>query len=1026
MVILLPLITQAQTRVVKETGATVIETRIIKGVVTDGENPLPGATVIEKGLPSNGAVANEAGGFEVKIKGNTNTLVINMMGYLSQEVSIAGKREVKVILRRDAKGLEDVVIVGFGKQKKITNTGAVSVVGGKEIRQSPTASVQNTLMGRLPGFFSQQRSGQPGADAATFFIRGQSSFASSNKPLVIMDDIEVSYDDVAALDPNEIESISILKDASTTAIYGIKGANGVLVVTTRRGKNGPPSISFKSELGRQSWAYKPKFLNAYESALLTNEAMVNGKQTPRFSQEDLDLFKSGADPYGHPDVNWFETLANNYSLQSRNNLDISGGTDKVKYFVSMGYLWQNGFIKNFSDKADVNNNYYYKRYNFRSNLDVQATKTLSIRTDITGRFGETNSPITNSPNSNGLIGEIYSYNFLPPFAYPVYNPNGSYGHNISMPGTMNIVGRLALLGYSRKHQNDLNVAVGATQKLDMITEGLSLKGTIAYANGNSYTRGLSRTTAAFPAYYYNPTDGSYTPRDATLYRVPGWKLDYSTEAGDKILTTQGMINYDRTFNKKHHVYSLGLFNRNTAIKDDAEITPRYTPANFLGYSMRLGYDYAQKYLIEFNAGYNGTDRFVSNKRYGLFPAISVGWNMAEEPFIRDHVSGIDLLKIRGSYGLVGSDDVGGYRYIYEQVYNREGSYSFGEIHTPVTGIREGTLGNNEVTWEKEKKANIGVDIALFDGKLSATVDYFNNYRYDILAPRSSIPQLIGVGLPPVNLGRVRNKGFDGEITYRNNAGKFQYSVRGTFSFAKNKILYQDEPAQRYPWLALTGSSIGQIRGYHFIGFYRDQRDIDTSAVPPTPVMPGDLKYADLNGDKVINKMDQRVMGFPNLPNTVLGLTLGFNYKGFSFSALVQSAFNYSLRLTSESIDVMSTNFQPIHMDRWTPENKDNAKFPVLSSPASEISRGFINPSDFWFINAKYIRLKNVELGYELPAAFIKPTRLRSIRVYANAYNVLTWTNVTKMYQADPEVSSGGVLSTYPNQKIMNFGVNISF
>ncbi|HVI45266.1 MAG TPA: TonB-dependent receptor [Chitinophaga sp.] len=1012
-VLLLPALLQAQVRAVK-------------GTVMEGSNPLPGATIMEKGLPSNGAIANEAGVFEVKLKGHSNVLIINMMGFLSQEINVAGKSEIKVSLKADAKGLEDVVVVGFGKQKKITNTGSVSVVSGKEVRQSPTASVQNTLMGRLPGFFSQQRGGQPGADAATFFIRGQSSFASSNKPLVIMDDIEVSYDDVAALDPNEIESISILKDASTTAIYGIKGANGVLVVTTRRGKNGPPSINVKSELGRQSWAYKPKFLNAYESALLTNEALVNGKQAPRFTQEDLDLFKSGADPYGHPDVSWFETLTNNYSLQSRNNLDISGGTEKVKYFVSMGYLWQNGFIKNFSQKADVNNNYYYKRYNFRSNLDIEATKTLSIRTDITGRFGEQNSPITNSPNSNGLIGEIYSYNFLPPFAYPVYNPDDSYGHNISMPGTMNIVGRLALLGYSRKFENDLNVAVGATQKLDVITEGLSVKGTIAYANSNSYSRGLSRTTAAFPAYYYNPKDGSYTPRDPTLYRVPGWKLDYSNSPGDKVLTIQGMVNYDHTFNKDHRFYGLVLFNRNTATRDNPELVPNFIPSNFLGYSSRLGYDYKQKYLIELNAGYNGTDRFVSSKRFGLFPAVSVGWNIAEENFVRKNFPAIDLLKLRGSYGLVGSDDVGGYRYLYEQVYNREGSYSFGELHTPTTGIREGTLGNDEVTWEKEKKFDVGIDLALFDGKLSATIDYFNNYRYDILAPRASIPQMIGVGLPPVNLGRVRNKGFDGEITYRNNIGKFQYSVRGTFSFAKNTIVFQDEPAQRYPWLALTGSSIGQIRGYKFIGFYQDQRDIDTSAVPPTPVIPGDLKYADLNGDKVINKLDQRVMGYPNLPNTVLGLTLGFNWRGISFSALIQSAFNYSLRLTSESIDVFFTNFQPIHQERWTPENKENARFPVLQTPSSEISRGFINPSDFWFINAKYIRLKNVELGYELPASWLKPTRLRGVRVYANAYNILTWTNVTKMYQADPEVSSGGVLSTYPNQKIMNFGVNVTF
>ncbi|RDC58352.1 TonB-dependent receptor [Pedobacter chinensis] len=1003
-------------------GLVMAQTKTITGIVRDNGGPLPGTGIVEKGLPNNGTVVDGEGKFKLTLKGTTQTIIVKSIGYLTQEVNVSGKNTVEITLAADTKGLEEVVVVGYGVQKKITNTGAVSSISAAEVRQNPTASVQNTLAGRLPGFTSQQRSGQPGKDGADFFIRGVSSYVSGQRPLIIVDDIEYNYADVAQLDPNEIETISILKDASTTAIYGIKGANGVLVITTKRGRAGKPGINFKSELGISEMTFKPNFLDSYQAALLTNQGYVNSGQAPFYTEQDIELFKNGTDPYGHPNVNWFDEIFNPTSQQSRTNLDISGGTESVKYFVSLGYLWQNGLMKDFSSASDVNNNYYYKRYNFRSNLDIQATKTLSFRLDMTGRFGETNDPITYSPEGEGLIREVYSYNFLPPFAYAIYNPDGSYGYNPKL-NTTNVIGRLATQGYNRSFDNDLNITFGGTQLLDFITKGLSAKALIAYSSAQTNSRGLVRsgTVNSFPQYSYNITTGAYIPKDPNLYRIPPFNLTSSSGNAQRTTNVQASLNYRRSF-ANHNTYGLVLLNQNSYV--DGPVVP----VNYRGLTFRAGYDYKQKYLIEFNAGYNGTDKFAKQNRYGWFPAVSIGWNLAEEKIFKKALPFIDLFKLRGSYGLVGSDFTGSsFAYAYDQIYSSSAtSYNFGPVPTNALGITEGTLGNNSITWEKEKKLDVGVDVNVFKGKIALTVDYFNNDRYDILTRRESVPAFIGVGLPPVNLGKVNNKGWDGEITFKDRINDFDYFIRGTFSFAENKVVFRDEAQQRYPWLQATGNPVGQNFGYIFDGFY-SEADLTNPEVakPTTAFRSGDLKYKDLNGDKIIDAFDKAAIGKPNLPSTTLGVTLGFNYKGFNFSALFTSSSGYSLALASEAISAFSSNFQPIHLQAWTPELGNDAKFPIISRTVSAISAANVSQSDFWQVNAKYLRLKTMEIGYQLPARWVKPIGMNAIRIYANGYNLLTWTNIDKFYQADPEANTGGKISAYPNQRIYNFGLSFS-
>ncbi len=991
--------------------------RKISGMVRDNTGPLVGVTVGVKDAPG-GTTTDEDGKFTINAD-SSRTLVFSLVGYLTLEIKPEGGKELEITMQATSQGMDEVVVVGYGTKKRVTNTGATSAISADEIRTVPTANVQNALTGKLPGFFSQQRSGQPGKDASDFFIRGVSSLnPDGNKPLIIVDDIEYTYEQLAQINVNEIENITILKDASTTAVYGIKGANGVLIVTTRRGVMGRPKINARVEGGVQSPVTKLKFLDAYHSVLLENEAYTNDGLNPPFSQTDLEHFRTGDDPYGHPDVNWYKAIFKPYSLQTNANVDASGGNAIVKYFVSGGALVQNGALKDFSDpRNELNNNYYFRRYNFRSNLDIKASKSLSVRLDVTTRFGD-----LNQPHAQNIVGEIYNFKKIRPYSAPFLNPNGSYAYDRYNPGNLSTLNaRLANSGYSRDKRTDLNILFGVVEKLDMITRGLSFTGRVAYASTESASRHLFRGGLlegySPPSYYYNPEDGSYTLDPRGQYQLSGYTLLGTTNDYNKNLNLQAFLNYDRIIND-HHITSLLLFNRQSATDQKNAAVPN----KFQGYSFKIGYDYRQKYLMDFNLGYNGSDRFTSGKRYGFFPAVGVGWNINKERFF--NVDLINLLKIRGSYGVVGSDFVVGNRYLYVQQYEKGGGYPFGESSAiGYPSIFEGDLGNDNVTWEKARKLDFGIDLNMFDDKISLTVDWFRDIRYDQLISRGSISQLLGVGTARFNMGKVQNTGFDGQLAYRNHIGNFQYNVTGVFSYAKNKILFQDEATPAFPWLRKTGHPIGQTFGYSFLGFYKDQADIDNSPRPLIPVQPGDLKYKDLNGDNVIDENDMGPIGKPNLPNTTVGLTLGGSYKGFSLNILFQGSFNYSFYVTGTGIEPFQSQFQPIHELRWTP-GADDAKFPRLTTNSASVNSPSAYPSDFWLIDANYIRLKTVDMGYQLPGRWL-PFKINNARIYLSAYNLLTFTNYS-LYQQDPEVTSNTAGDAYMNQRVMNVGVQVGF
>jgi TonB-linked SusC/RagA family outer membrane protein len=1015
----------------------------ISGIVMDNNGPLPGVSVKEKGVTSNGVATDSDGKFSM-VLGTGSTIIVSGVGYFTKEINVAGNTNLSIVIEADTKGLDEVIVVGYGTQKKITLTGAASMVSGKELRKNPTASLQNTMIGVLPGFVSQQKLGTPGGDGADFYIRGQSSYAGTNQPLIIVDDVEFSYAQFSTLSANEIESVTILKDASTTAQYGIKGANGVVVVTTRRGKVGKPSISFTSEYALNQSTIMPKFLNSYQVASLYNQAQINDNIyapnpnfVPKFTDNDLALYQSGSDPYGHPDVNWTDVLFKKFARQTRNNFDISGGTERVKYFISLGYLDQGGILKDFSDGQGVDGNFYHQRYNYRSNLDINVNRTLDLSINVSG-----SNYATNNPNVGGAFGaiftEITTFKQLAPFAYPVYNPNGSLGYSTlqqtffgSAYNTNNVVGRLTYDGYTRTYGNNMNLNAVANQKLNSITQGLTLKGVLAYGNTYSYTRSMTRP-ANFPSYIYSPTADTYTPRDPAQLTLPRFGVGYSGGSTIRVLTLQANLNYDRTFGPNHFT-GLILFSQNSNVGANSNVDYNFVPNASRGLTARLGYDYKQKYLLQISGAYNGTSRFVADKQYGLFPAVSGGWNIAEESFVKRHAKFLDLLKLRASYGLVGSDQLpSGALYSYNQTYtaaNGIGNYpgSFGTIDDPYTGIQEGTLANANVTWEKVKKFDLGIDFSLLSQKISGTFDYFNDDRYDILTTRADVSAIFGQTLPPVNLGKVNNRGFEAELNYRDKIGKdFNYSLRATYTYAKNTIIYKGEPIQQYQWQATTGKSIGATALYQFLGFYQSQEDITNSPKTPSVAIPGDLKYADLNGDGLINGFDAAVSNYTTFPRSVYSFQPGISYKGLSLNVMFQAASQFLQYGTNQQIVAFVGNLQPVHLQAWTPQLGNAAKYPVLKVSGPGFDDPAVYPSTFWSKSGEYIRLKTADLSYSFPDKFIKKLHLQNAKIYFSGINLITWSPAHyDLYQSDPEFGQSGVYN-YPPQRTYNVGLNVTF
>ena len=987
----------------------------VKGVVTDeaGE-PLPGVTVVIAGT-SNGTVTGFDGNYAIQVDGEA-TLIFSFVGMVTQEIEVNSRSMIDVTLKADAIGLEEVQVVGYGVQKKVTVTGSISNISNEELVKSPSANVTNALAGRITGIAAVQNTGQPGADEAALYIRGVATLNNAS-PLTIVDGVERPF---SQLDPEEIESIAVLKDASATAVYGVRGANGVIIVTTKRGQKGKAKISVSSSIGVQQPTMLLDKSDSYEYALAHNERNINDGNDPStnvFNDEVLEIFKNGGNIL-FPNIDWFDYLFKDFTLQSKTNFTASGGTAKVRYFTALGYLSQGGQLNDFDPRYDENFN--FKRFNYRSNLDIDVTKSTLLKVSLGGRTEIRNSP---KEHTDGLWKIA---NWAQPFAGSgivdgKWVSTSQDNVNIEMKDPM---GGFYGIGYDNQTRNYLDFDLDVVQKLDFITKGLRARVKGSY--NTNYTHTKSRGSS--PDHY----ESIYMPGDSTqvVFRKIGdeGNVNYSESTGKaRNWYMEAAFDYSRKFGH-HDLGALVLYNQRVLNYPGGAYND--IPMRTLGFVGRITYNYMTKYLFDINMGYNGSENFPEGKRYGFFPAVSLGWVVSEESFM-ENVDFIEYFKIRGSYGLVGNDRLGNNRFLYlPDAWNYQtGGYNFG-IDNPndQPGATELRIGNPNVTWETATKQNYGVDLSFFGGMLGASFDYFHELRKDILITRNTVPVFVAAELPAVNMGEVENQGYEVELKWNQKIGEdFIYRINANMSYAHNEIIFKDEIPQPYDYLYETGNPVGQPFGYITNGFFTEE--VNTTTSPDYPDhsgirYPGDLMYKDLNDDGVIDDLDKMPVGYSyQVPEYNYGASLYMNWKGIDLSVTFAGVKNTSRVLPSYFREPFGGQnrglFRYLYEGRWTPETAETAVFPRFSSVSGGNN---YRDSELYIRDASYLRLKNIELGYNINSPWLKRAGLSNVRVFANGYNLLTWSDFDYF---DPE-SRVGSAGLYPMTKVYNMGLKFNF
>jgi len=1005
---------------------------MISGTVTSASDGsvLAGATIAVPGTTA-GTISNEDGTYTLSVSSRASELVFQYVGMVSQTVSIDGRTIINIALAYDELGIEELVVVGYGTQQKTTITGSVSDIDGTLITQSPQPNISNTLVGRMTGLLTVQREGEPGQNETTLRIRGQGTFSGSAEPLVMIDGIEAkNYNN---LDPNEIENITILKDASATAVYGVRGANGVLLITTKRGELGKPKLSISSNVGFNSMIELKENTSSYPYALAYNEALrynsyTTGTYIPKFTEEDIEHFRTGDDPIFHPDVDWMDLFFKPTALQTSHNVNISGGTELMKYFVSAGYFFQEaGFSEELSELAPgFNAQHSYSRYNLRSNFDFNITKrltaSLQVSTQIDRRKGQ---------NTSFLLDKVYN---MPPWPSPgivdgkIVKVYDIYGGEI--------LEEFLGSGYSLYFNNYLTTSLRFDYALDFITPGLKVHSAISYWNRAGDTKRYTKNIQTYKPLRLD--DGTI------LYASQNDDEPFSFgQSADKLRKNylEVGLNYSRSFGD-HNVGGLVLYNQDKLHDPNLAFV---IPNGHQGLVGRVTYNYSLRYLLEFNIGYNGTENFAVGRRFGYFPAYSVGWIVTQEPFFPRNKF-LSYLKLRATYGEVGNDRIGAERFLYRPAAYEFGSlgnwqepqyYYFGvpgSTFQQYQGSFEGTNGNPMLTWERAKKTNLGIDMTFFTNRLSISGDYFYEYRDNILAIPNTIPNILAADLAPQNWGEMENEGFELEVNFRDALGNFSYWVNGVYTFAKNTILFQDEVERPFTYQYRTGQSNGQYFGLIHEGFYNSWEEVNDAYRPVSSyqnnrIMPGDVKYKDVNGDGIINQDDQVPMGYSSFPEVIFGLSFGMNYKGIGLSILFQGADRVSRYAGSRMyrpFEWESAVTKFIHDHSWTPERYENGErieFPHLS--ADQIQVHDYQSSSLWIQNARYVRLKNIEVSYEFNNRLLQRLKVSSARLFVNGHNLYTWDFLWP--GDDPEqFTSGNNVGFYPITRTINLGINVSF
>ncbi len=1005
--------------------------RQVTGIVKDltGE-PIIGASVLEKGT-TNGVITDLDGNFKLTVSNvEKAVLQISYVGYQTQQIPVNGKTLLNVILKENTKLLDEVVVVGYGAQKKESVVGAISQVSSKELLASPAANISQAIAGKIPGVITTQTSGAPGQDDTKINIRGRATFAGDGSPLILVDGVEREFSQIA---PDDIETISVLKDASATAVYGVRGANGVMLITTKRGRDQKPEVSLTANMQIQSPTRSDTYLNSYQSVMLLEEALKNDGLPSQFSANDIEMYRkssagqlSGLDAMLYPNVDWYNEVLKSSAPAQRYNASVRGGTKRMRYYASAELYDQKSLIRELSQDTYGNSSSpSYRRYAFRANMDLFLTKDLTFSVNFGTRFEERRGSNTNE--SSTYSQTFYELNHTPgwlfPVSYQVQNGESTktlYGGSSQYQS--NIVAALAKGGYYRATNtiNETNFILD--YKMDWLTKGLSAKGMASF-DYDSYYKKMFK--ADFATYELNDRN-NYESIDAYNQFNSDGELGYSKDNSTTYkLYMEAQINYARQFGK-HDVTAMVLYNQND-YRYNSELAKRYQ-----GLVGRVTYGYDDRYLAEFNAGYNGSENFLKGKRFGFFPAVSVGWRISKEEFMANTQEWLNNLKVRASYGEVGNDiyTVNGtsQRFLYQEKWSQIGNdYYFGS--SGKTGIYETQYPNLGVTWERAHKYNLGLEFGLWNGLLNGNIDVFYEKRNDILTAYLTRPQWVGVALAAGNLGETKNSGYELELKHNKRINKdLSYNVGLTYSHARNEIISMDEPEQKTAYRKREGNPISQYFGLIADGFIT-QADLNNPDLPVSTfgtVKVGDLKYKDMNGDGFIDDRDETRIGYSDIPENTYALSLGLNYKGWGFNVMFQGVDHVSRYYDAEAMYafVNGGKVKEHHLGRWNPEqseayNLQHATYPLLHYDNYGDHNQRTN--SFFLKNGSFVRLKNIELSYTLPQNWSKFAGMSDCRFYVNANNLITWDHLDGL--TDPE-SNGS--NRYPIMKTVNFGVNIKF
>lgn len=916
-----------------------------------------------------------------------------------------------------AQAQEVVDIPGWGKRDSVTTTlltddpswkvaSAISTVKGERLEKSFTQNVMNTLYGQIPGLTVMQGSGEPGSDSPTINARGFNTLNTTDRSvMVIIDGFESSLDQISV---QEIESVSLLKDAAAAALYGMRAANGVLLVTTKRGAIKPLEINFSAQLGFNTPFKMPKFLDSYGYAQLYDEARVNdGLSTVYEETPAMEAYRDGSNPYLYPNVDWYDEALKKTSVLQNYNLNMSGGNETVRYFALVNVSDNNGLFKGTDSHRKESANAKLTRYNVRANVDVNVTNELSAQLKLAANVQDQFAPTGGSWNIYNQLA------LLPPNAFPVYNPNGTYGGN----GTFsNPVGDLKEKGYSSYNRRSIQSSLRIRYNLGALVKGLSISA--AYSFNNNF-QSVYNKSRKYPYYSLSMAGDDYIYN--TYSEKTSFSIDDKTSKQWRNTIFQGTVDYSNVFNSLHSVdANIAFFSEKTFDEYDSSKRDSEFPHKYVGMRGRVSYGYDQRYVGEVAFSYEGSDLYARGKRFGLFPAVSLGWILSNEAFMKDNEV-VNFMKLRASYGLTGHASIVGNRYGHEQIYAYTGSYYFGINNTQKFGIKENNVADVNRTWEREKRFNIGVDGTLL-GMIDFSFDYFKHDRTDILvAPAATIPGFSGLKYAEMNLGKSTNSGFEASIRFGKKTGELEYYAQANLWYAKDKLKYMAEDVKEYDYQKRTGQRLNQPFGLVALGLFRDQDDIDNSPVHTfSDVKPGDIKYKDMNGDNKIDGDDTCPIGYSGTPDFSGSLTLGVKYKGFDLETMFYGVAKRTAYLSGNTYWAFMNQYAAPEsaLARWTDATKDTAKYPRLSTRANPNNTQY---SSFWQEDGSFLKMRYLELGYTLPKKWTKAVYSNNVRIFLNGTNLFSFSRMGGLKNADPEGLGG-----YPSMRTVSLGVKLQF